>query len=144
MCGKTVKEIKLGEKASLTKIVSWRDISEYSGISGDYNPLHVNHEYAKKTRFGNVIAHGAISVALVYGVWSMVLPGPGTLAKEVTAKYLHPVYIGDKITAEVEVTEIDVEKNTVKLKFICINQDGVKVVEGVGVMMPQPEKLRGG
>lgn len=142
MMARTVKEIRIGEKASLTRTITETDHLVYLGLSGDFNPIHTSEEYAKQTMFGERITYGALSVALAYGIFGTKLPGPGTLAKELTARFLYPVYIGDTITAKAQVIETDVEKNTVTLQFTCENQHGKKVVEGLGVMMPPPEKLK--
>lgn len=142
MNGKTVEEIEIGEKASLTKTITETMHLIYTSISGDFNPLHTNEEYAKKTKFGKRITYGALSVALMYGILGSQLPGPGTLAEEVTATFLKPVYIGDTITAHAEVIGKNVERNTVALNFRCENQHGKTVVRGLAHVMPVPEKLR--
>jgi acyl dehydratase len=139
--GKKISEINIGDKASFSKTITEVDIYFYGGISGDFNPLHTNEEYAKKTKFGRRIAHGPISIALVATVFGTKLPGLGTLAREITAQFKSPTYIGDTITAQVEVIEKNVEKNIVKLKYSCVNQKGVVVTEGIGIMMPPLEKF---
>ena len=140
--GKTINEIKVGDKASFTKTITEVDIYFYAGISGDFNPLHMNEEYAKKTKFKRRIAHGPISIALAATVFGTKLPAGGTLARELSAHFKAPVFIGDTITAEVEVLEKIVERNIVRMKFTCTNQNGVVVTEGIGVMMPPLEEFR--
>jgi 3-hydroxybutyryl-CoA dehydratase len=140
--GKKISEIEIGEKASFAKTITEVDIYFYGGVSGDFNPLHMNEEYAKKTKFGHRIAHGPISIALVATVFGTKLPGLGTLAREISAQFKAPVYIGDTITAQAEVLEKDIEKNIVKLKFTCTNQKGIVVTEGFGIMMPPLEKFK--
>jgi 3-hydroxybutyryl-CoA dehydratase len=140
--GKKISEIEIGDKANFAKTITEVDIYFYGGVSGDFNPLHMNEEYAKKTKFGRRIAHGPISIALVATVFGTKLPGLGTLAREINAQFKAPVFIGDTITAQVEVMEKNVEKNIVKLKFTCTNQNGTVVTEGTGFMMPPLEKFK--
>ena len=96
--GKTYDEIQIGEKASFTKTISETDVYLFAGISGDFNPLHVDEEYAKKTQFKKRIAHGGLAASLLAGVLGMKLPGLGTLALEVIQKFRNPVYFGDTVT----------------------------------------------
>ena len=140
--GKKIGEIQVGDKASFAKTITEVDIYFYAGISGDFNPLHMNREYTKKTKFGRRIAHGPISIAMVATVFGTKLPGLGTLAREMSVQFTSPIFIGDTITAEVEVIEKIVERNIVKLKFTCTNQHGTVVTKGLGVMMPPLAKFR--
>ena len=77
----------------------------FAGISGDFNPLHVDEEYAKTTAFKSRIAHGALPTALAAPVPGMKLPGPGTIALEISQKFIRTTYFGDTITCEAEVVK---------------------------------------
>ncbi|MCD6486599.1 MAG: MaoC family dehydratase [Syntrophobacterales bacterium] len=140
MSGKTIENLKVGDNAEFTKTVSETDIYLYAGVSGDFNPAHINEEYAKETFFKTRIAHGMLPAGFISAVIGTKLPGPGTIYLDQNLKFLAPVRIGDAITARVEVEEIMTEKNRVRLKTACINQDGTTVLEGEGVVSPPRPK----
>ena len=135
MKGKTIKEIKIGDKASIAKTITEGDVYLFAGITGDQNPAHINEEVAKNTIFKGRIAHGMLSAGLISAVLGMQLPGPGTIYMGQDLKFTAPVRFGDTITAQVEVIEIIKEK-IVKLKTTCTNQEGAFVVEGTAIVMP--------
>jgi 3-hydroxybutyryl-CoA dehydratase len=137
--GKTVTEMKVGEFATFTKTVSESDVYQFAGLTGDFNPAHVNEEFAKESMFKERIAHGMLSAGFISTVLGTKLPGPGTIYLKQELSFLAPVKFGDTITAKVEVTELDVEKNRVILRTVCTNQKGKEVLDGRAVMMP-PKK----
>ena len=122
--GKTFEEIQIGDEASFTKTISESDIYLYAGISGDFNPVHVDEEYAKTTSFKTRIAHGGLAGSLLAPVLGMKLPGLGTVALEVTQKYRSPVYPGDTITCSVEVTKKIQKIKAVEMRIQWTNQKG--------------------
>jgi len=136
MRGKTIAELCLGETAEFTKTVSEADVYLYAGITGDFNPAHINETYAAKTFFKTRIAHGMLSAGFVSAVVGTMLPGPGTILLTMELRFLAPVHIGDTVTARVEVAEVVVEKNRVKLKISCVNQDGTAILEGSALISP--------
>jgi 3-hydroxybutyryl-CoA dehydratase len=136
MIGKSINELKVGDAAEFAKTVSEADIYMYAGVTGDFNPAHINEAYAKKTFFKTRIAHGMLSAGFISAVLANQLPGPGTIYLKQEISFLAPVCIGDTITARAEVIEIIPEKNQVRLKTICTNQDGKQVVDGTALMSP--------
>jgi len=138
--GKSLNDIKIGEKAQGSMKVTEDHIEWYAKMSGDYNPLHMNDEYAATTMFGRRIAHGPVGGALVARVIGMQLPGLGTLAYNMKVNFTAPVYPGDEITAIVEVTEKIPEKNLLRLSFTVINQKGLEVMNGYANVLPPLEK----
>jgi alkylation response protein AidB-like acyl-CoA dehydrogenase/acyl dehydratase/putative sterol carrier protein len=134
--GKSLDELEIGEKAESTMIVTDEHIDLYAQMSGDYNALHMDDEYAATTMFGRRIAHGPIGGALVARVIGTQLPGLGTLAFNMKVNFKAPVYPGDKIRAVVEVTEKVPENNLCRLSFDVFNQDGVSVMDGYANVMP--------
>lgn len=136
MKGKTINEINEGDNASFTKTVTETDVYNFAGVTGDFNPAHINEEYAKGTFFKKRIAHGMLSVGFISNVLGTRLPGPGAVYMKQELTFLAPVYIGDTITARVEVTEIIPEKNRVILRTTCENQEGKIVIDGNAVMSP--------
>jgi 3-hydroxybutyryl-CoA dehydratase len=140
MLGKTINELTIGDKASFEKTITETDIYLFAGITGDLNPVHVNQLEAEKTIFKGRIAHGILVSGLISTVLGMYLPGPGTIYLEQNLKFLAPVRIGDTIKAEVEVVEKFQEKNRIKLKTMCYNQEGKTVIDGWAIVMPPTKK----
>lgn len=137
--GKTIHEIEIGEEASFTKTVSETDVYNYAGVTGDFNPAHINESFAKKTMFGGRIAHGMLSAGFISTVLGTKLPGPGCIYVSQDLKFTAPVHFGDTITAKVKVVNKNVEKNRVELETKCINQDDDIVIKGRAVLMPRVE-----
>lgn len=136
MKGKTIHEIKVGDTAEFTKTITEADVVLFAGITGDFNQAHVNQVWAEGTRFKGRIAHGMLSGGMLSAVLGMYLPGPGTIYLSQELRFLAPVHIGDTITARVEVQELTQEKNRVRLRTTCQNQDGTIVVDGTAIVLP--------
>ena len=138
--GKSIDKLKVGDAAEFAKTVTETDIYLYAGITGDFNPAHVNEEYAKSTFFKTRIAHGMLTAGFISAIIANQLPGPGTIYLKQDLSFLAPVHIGDTITGKVEVLEL-MEKNRVRLKTTCTNQEGVVVLSGEGLVSP-PKALK--
>ena len=134
--GKSIDELKVGDSAKISKTITETDIENFARVTGDFNPIHLDQAYAEKTIFKGRIAHGLLSVGLLSSILGNILPGHGTIYLSQEVRFLAPVRIGDTITARVEVMEILPEKNRVKFKTTCMNQDGKIVVEGIAWGMP--------
>ncbi|MFZ5754922.1 MAG: MaoC family dehydratase [Bacillota bacterium] len=131
---RTFSELKIGMKESMTKKITKELIGKFAEITDDYNPVHVDEEYAKDTMFGKNIAHGMLSAGLISAVLGTKLPGPGNLYMSQELKFRAPVFIDDVITAWAEIIELNEEKHRVKLATWCENQDGKIVIEGTGMV----------
>lgn len=140
--GKTIGEINVGDSASFSKTVSETDVYLFAGITGDFNPMHVNEEFARKSMFGKRIAHGGITTSLIAPVLGTILPGLGTVALETTCRFKAPVFPGDTITASATVLEKDEAKNRVRMDLKWTNQEGVIVAKGEAVVMPPKEEYK--
>jgi 3-hydroxybutyryl-CoA dehydratase len=125
--------VSVGLKTTHTKTVTEADIVITAGVSGDFNPLHMSEEYAKKTLFKSRIAHGVIAMGLLSAAMAK-LPGL-TILLSMSVRLLKPVRIGDTITAIAEVKGIRQDRGIVTLKNTCINQKGETVVEGESACM---------
>jgi 3-hydroxybutyryl-CoA dehydratase len=136
MIGKTIEQIKVGDSVSFTKTVSETDIYLYAGITGDFNPAHVNETYARTTFFKTRIAHGMLTAGFISNVLGNQLPGPGTIYLKQELRFLAPVRIGDTITARAEVIEMLLEKNHLRLHTTCTNQEGTIVLDGEAIVSP--------
>lgn len=131
-------ELEVGMKASFSKTISESDVYLFAGISGDFNPMHVNEEFAKLTQFGTRIAHGALPQSLIAPVLGTKLPGLGTIALEITTRFRGPTFFGDTITATAEVIEKIEGKRRVRLKLLWTNQRGETVGTGEALVIPPP------
>ena len=128
-------DFNVGEKAEMTKEVTENDIISMAEITGDFNPIHIDEDFAKKTRFKGCIAHGVLSNGLISAVLGMHLPGPGAIYLGQTLKYLNPVKAGDTLRAEVEVSKWRPDKKIIHLETRCLNQHNDIIVEGEAVML---------
>jgi 3-hydroxybutyryl-CoA dehydratase len=118
-----------GDQASVTKTISEADIALYAAVSLDTNPAHFDDDFAASGPFGRRIAHGMLTSGLISACLGTKLPGPGTIYLSQSLSFRAPVFIGDRITATVEVVAVE-EKGRVRLSTTCRNQDGTVVVDG--------------
>ena len=125
----------IGQRATFSKTVTEADVTTFAGLIGDFNPIHVDAEYARQSRFGQRVAHGILTAGLISAVLGNKLPGPGSIYLNQQIEFLAPVFIGDTITATVEVIAWRPEKRIITLKTDAHNQDGRQVVTGQAVLM---------
>lgn len=121
-------DIHIGLKTFHTKTVTEDDIQKFADVSGDYNPVHMNEEFAEGTIFKGRIAHGILTLSFLSAA-AAKLPGLPVLLS-FSGKFLRPVRIGDTVRAEVEVTNMRKERGILNLKAACANQNGEVVMEG--------------
>lgn len=134
--GYSYDDLEEGMSASFTKTISESDVYLFAGISGDFNPMHVNEDFAKRTPFGTRIAHGALPQSLIAPVLGMKLPGLGTVIPEITVRFKKPTYFGDTITATGEVVEKIEKRRWVKMELRWTNQNDELVAEGSCLAIP--------
>lgn len=130
----TFNDLQIGQKASVQKTFTAADVTAFAGISLDVNPIHMSDKYAESTIFGKRIVHGILTSGLISAVLANKLPGPGTIYLGQELRFTSPVYLGDDITAEVEIVEIREDKKIIKLSTTCTNQDGKKVITGLATV----------
>lgn len=130
----TFQELKIGQTATLQKTFTAADVTAFAGISLDINPVHMSEGYAKHSLFGRRVVHGMLTASLISAVLGNQLPGPGTIYLGQELKFVAPVYLGDDITAQVEIIELREDKKIVKLSTTCTNQDGRPVVTGTATV----------
>ena len=123
-------KVAVGQRARRTKTVTARDIELYAEITEDRNPLHFDADFAARTKFGRLVAQGGITSGMLNALVAMDLPGPGTVFMSQSLRYLAPTYLGDTLTAEVEVLAVKPDKPVCQLKATITNQDGTVVLEG--------------
>ena len=125
----------IGDSAEITKTIEQADVDAFAGVTGDHNPVHVDEEFAKTTRFGRRIAHGMLTASLISSVLANKLPGEGSIYLGQTLQFVAPVFPGDEITARVTVKEIREGKPILKLETICINQREEIVIRGEATVL---------
>ena len=125
----------VGDSAEITKTIEQADIDAFADVTGDHNPVHVDDEFAKTTRFGQRIAHGMLTASLISSVLANKLPGEGSVYLGQTLKFVAPVFPGDKVTARVTVREIREDKPILKLETICVNQRDEVVIRGEATVL---------
>ncbi|MGH7397832.1 MAG: MaoC family dehydratase [Candidatus Rokuibacteriota bacterium] len=123
-------DLEVGQRARRVQTVTSHEVELYAQITGDRNPLHFDAEFASRTRFGRLVAQGGIAAGMLHALVAMDLPGPGTVFMSQALKYLAPTYLGDTLTAEVEVLALKPDKPVCQLRAVITNQDGVVLLEG--------------
>lgn len=130
--------IKIGDSFSKERLVTDELVRAFAEVSGDYNPIHLDEEFAKTTRFGRRIAHGMLSGAFISAVLGYEFAEKKIVYLSQTLKFTAPVYIGDTVTTTATVTNIREDKNIVTMETVCTKQDGEVVVKGESVVMVLP------
>lgn len=136
MTRKTIQDLRVGDSAQLSKRVTEVELDHFAQATGDFNPVHFDEAYAKKTLFEGRIAHGVLSIGFISALLGNLFPGPGTIYLSQEVRFLAPVRIEDTVTVTVEVMEIIHEKNRVKFKTTCANQMGEIVLDGIAWVKP--------
>jgi 3-hydroxybutyryl-CoA dehydratase len=134
--GKTLAELAVGDVAQMTRTLSPALVTSFVTLSGDRNPIHRDTRFAASTVFGECIAPGMLTAALIAAVIGTELPGPGCVYLSQSLKFLRPVKLDDIITARVEVVEIVYDRSRVCLRTQCVNSRGESVLVGVAWVMP--------
>jgi 3-hydroxybutyryl-CoA dehydratase len=134
--GHVIEDLAVGMTAVYSKTITESDINLFCAISGDTNPLHLDHEYAAETMFGGPIAHGMLSASLISTVIGTKLPGHGCIYISQNCRFKAPVRAGDTVRARATITEINSERRRVKLQTICTVGQTVVVDGDAEVMVP--------
>lgn len=114
-----ITELEVGQTAEIVRIADDEAVRKFAEVSGDFNPLHMDEEYARKSPFRGRIVHGALVASYISCVLGYHLPGPGAVFAGMTMRFERPVRIGDTVIARARVTEIDVKARRVKLACVC-------------------------
>ena len=128
-------DLKVGDKFSTAREVTDELIRKFAEVSGDFNPIHLDEEFAAETRFGRRIAHGMLSGAFISAVLGYEFKERKIVYLSQTLKFVAPVFIGDTVTATATVTHIREDKPIVKLETVCTNQNADTLVKGQAAVM---------
>ena len=121
---------QVGETAQRSLTLTHEHVETFAKLTGDYNPLHFDAEFAGRTRFGGLVVQGGLTTGLLHALVAMDLPGPGSVFLNQNWKFTAPVYIGDTITARAEVVSVHATKPVTQLKVAVTRQTGEMVLEG--------------
>ncbi|MEM6899475.1 MAG: MaoC family dehydratase [Pseudomonadota bacterium] len=126
---KYYEDLEVGQAHETVHTITEADIVKFAEVSGDFNPLHMDEEFAAKTQFGQRIAHGALTASYISGILGNNLPGPGAIFTGLSMRFRRPVFIGDEVTVRAEVAEKNDRGNRITLNVSCI-VGGKRVITG--------------
>jgi 3-hydroxybutyryl-CoA dehydratase len=130
------EDLHVGQTATLSKTITEADIQMYSAVSLDTNPIHVDEEAGRNSRFGSRIAHGMLSAGLISALLGTRLPGPGTIYMRQSLKFRAPVKVGHTVKATVEITDLNLPRKSVTLRTRCFVKEDVVIDGEACVLVP--------
>jgi enoyl-CoA hydratase len=133
-----ITPLSIGQRVSTTRVFSMDDVQSFAALSGDANPIHLDPEFARHSIFGRPIVHGLFTTSLFSRLLGEELPGPGTIYLGQSLSFVRPVFVGDEVTASVEITNIRQDKPIVTLRTIVTTHDGIAVDGEAVVKVPGP------
>ena len=133
-----VDDFQPGQHVTFTKTFTEDDLRRFIEITGDTNPVHLDEEYARTTRFGRRVAHGMLTAGFISTVLGTKLPGPGTIYLSQSLRFLAPVYPGDTITATARIERYDEQRGRMTLSTVCSNGAGEQVLTGEAEVLYRP------
>lgn len=137
---KSYQDIQIGDYHELSVNITGELIESFATMTGDFNPIHMDEDYALGTLFKKRIAHGLLPLSFVGTIFGTVLPGPGSIYLYQNVEFKSPVFLGDSIKVRVEVVTLDSRTPKVTLKTTIVNQDGKLVIDGEGAILFKPVK----
>lgn len=137
-----IDDVKEGMKVQYTQSITDSDVSRFSEISGDKNPVHLDDDYAKASPFKKRIAHGLLSASFFSGMFGMKLPGPGCVYVSQSLRFIRPVYIGDTVTATATVTRVDYFKRRVFFETICTVDEKIVIAGEAEIYIPRTKTVQ--
>jgi 3-hydroxybutyryl-CoA dehydratase len=136
--GKSVdpEQLGVGKTYEIRITITQHMVEGFARATGDYNPIHMDEDYARGTIFKTRVVHGMLHAGLISGIVGTRFPGPGTIYLSQTLKFLKPVFIDDEVTYRLKVLEYFQEKNSLRLETVCVNQRGETALIGEALVMP--------
>ena len=134
-----IEDLKPNQTSEIERKITERDIDDFAKLTGDDNPVHTNSDFATKTIFKQIVAHGFLSASLISTLIATKLPGPGSIYLSQNIKFLAPVFIDDLVRVKVTVLEIDYEKKKVKLQTECF-KNKKKIISGEAFVLVNSKK----
>lgn len=131
----TYDTIEVGDSYTTKRVITAEDVKTFADITGDDNPIHVDEEYAKQSRFGKPIVHGVLLLGLLSKVMGRDFPGHGSVAVGISCRFLRPVPVGSEVTLEVKVADKKDEHRHIKMR-VYVYLDGKMALGGEGTVIP--------
>jgi 3-hydroxybutyryl-CoA dehydratase len=128
------EDLHVGQTATLSKTITEEDLQMYSAVSLDTNPIHMDDNVARQSRFGGRVAHGMLSAGLISALLGTRLPGPGTIYLRQSLKFRAPVKIGHTVDAVVEITDLNLSRKSATLRTRCLVKEDV-VIDGEAIVL---------
>lgn len=135
------EELAVGQTDTLTRTLTEEDLLLFAKVSGDTNPVHLDKEFAATTQFEGRIAHGMWTSSLISCALATRLPGPGGIYLSQEVKFVRPVKLGDTVTVQLKVQNINERHKRATMSTNVINQNGKTIVKGKAEIMPAIEKI---
>ncbi len=136
LMGYCIEDLSVGMTAVFAKTVTEADIVLFAGISGDINPVHLNHEFATETMFEGRIAHGMLTASFISTVIGTKLPGPGSIYLKQSLNFRAPVRAGDTVRARVNITEVNAEKRRIVMDTVATIGEQIVLDGEATIMVP--------
>lgn len=136
----TIDAISVGQRAELSTEVTAHRVEMFAEATGDMNPVHLDEEAGRKSKFGGRVAHGMLTAGFVSAAIASELPGPGSIYMGQTLRFTRPVKLGDTVNVRLEVLEVNTAKRRVRLATTCTNQNGETVMDGEATVMVPDER----
>jgi len=130
------EQLAVGKTYETRITITQEMVEHFARATGDYNPIHMDEDYARGTIFKTRVVHGMLHAGLISGIVGTRFPGSGTIYLAQTLKFLKPVFIGDEVTYRLKVLEYSQKKNRLRLETVCINQRGETVLTGEALVIP--------
>ncbi len=131
------EELKVGDSETVTIKLTPEHINSFASATGDFNPIHLDSSYASNTPFGRRIAHGVLLTGIVSGILGTRLPGLGTVARQMSAKFSRPAYVGETVKASVRLEKKQEKLNFCQFSYKVVNSAGKPVVRGKALVIPK-------
>ncbi|MBW3698530.1 MaoC family dehydratase [Vibrio sp. T187] len=126
---------EIGQTAIIEKALDKQTVEAFAGVSEDYNPIHLDEEFAKTTQFERPIVHGMLASSLISGLLASKVPGAGSIYLGQSLKFVRPLFVGETVTAKVEVTSVREDKPIAVISTQVLDADGKVAVDGEATVM---------
>ena len=136
---RSIDEFAVGDRVTVRRAFGDAEVRAFAELSGDFNELHVDDEYAVHSRFGRRVVHGMLTASLFTRLIGMELPGRGTIYMQQTLRFTAPVFVGDEVEAIVEVVAIDRDRRRMTLSTVARKPGGPDVIVGEALVLVQGE-----
>tara|TARA_Y100001956_G_scaffold26786_1_gene26602 strand:+ start:71 stop:469 length:399 start_codon:yes stop_codon:yes gene_type:complete len=126
---------EIGQAATIEKTLDKQTVEAFASVSEDYNPIHLDEDFAKTTQFERPIVHGMLASSLISGLLASKVPGAGSIYLGQSLKFVRPIFVGETVTAKVEVTSVRDDKPIAVISTQVLNANGEVAVEGEATVM---------